>query len=1046
MLCFLLLACVLCFSGTGMASLQHVPPTCTPFDYQITSEGTTCDGTTSTRSVVYRKSLSSQSSCQGPETITLSNQPCECDLYEYRPQLSSYCQNDQRRILGWNASDTNCAQNAEAIKQLQSSVDPATSWIPCECTLDDMASQYTECDHNTKTRLVVHYWKKPCLPTTVVLPRSSKIGCHDECDDGQYLAPPNTQCANCSSGTYSITGDVYGDPWIVTDPELPLPPNFHTQCSGSGCHGWVITPDGLLESGSQHGANTIVSTLIMTADIKTAPSSLEVTFRTSSQIYSDYFVIYVNGRPLRLMAGIMENWTTQVFDLHEAGRECTWMASDPADASSDANMTNICLVRNAFEPFRPEIHFNASVKYSFQAALVPDLGCQDSDFLDKAKFSGKIAVIRRGQCTFVSKILRAQQAGAAAVIIVDSGEPVGPPGLLLQIHMNGDSHNMTIPSVMVSLNDGNSIIHRLTTNPDLTLSIEHENVKLGQVEIKFVYVKDGAGASGDDKVYIKRIQVRGTKYAASECLRCPVGHSSPVHSSQCHACPENHYSNVEGAPWPCFPCPVHTYAPPGSTQCIATADCGEEDYLVQFTPCAKRPDGKLYRTRKYVLATPILCNVTSSTYVPPADVDEACGTCSEGYVRDPTTLVCQPCADGYKANNVDNVCDKCPPNAINIRAMEYDGFEDLATGGGKLPANWTSFCKNCLHGADDGWSFVSQPVGGGGSNDVKTFLAAGNHMGSFGYAVLIIPFTIDIRAKNTSVSIEYHFDYDDTNPLDPQTTQTHFSVQVKDYDPSSGVDRMPYFLQLTPTKSGEPKKLNIGALRPGDYTMAFYYARLKQSVKPVTFVLRGFSINGTNVGGSATCDACPEGYTCASGDAVECGSGTYSTPEGASCAFCTGNTVTFNARQTKCDECALGTSADTVTRSVCYFYNGSFMVPAMDRSRYYDFTLDKILGAAGPFQIGNHSTGKASPQMIWLNLRTQSDGPGGFIPTGGPAPGSAQPSFCEGIDGPYACFDDGSQSTDGTGYYSLGSAASELKLVDPLQPLATSVGDILLTL
>lgn len=75
-------------------------------------------------------------------------------------------------------------------------------------------------------------------------------------------------------------------------------------------------------------------------------------------------------------------------------------------------------------------------------------GC-DGDMLLSSP-SGRIALIDRGTCTFRDKILRAQQAGAIAALIVNNvpGSPIAP---------GGDSTGITIPSAMISLEDGNRL-------------------------------------------------------------------------------------------------------------------------------------------------------------------------------------------------------------------------------------------------------------------------------------------------------------------------------------------------------------------------------------------------------------------------------------------------------------------------------------------------------------------------------------------------------------------------------------------------------------
>ncbi len=64
--------------------------------------------------------------------------------------------------------------------------------------------------------------------------------------------------------------------------------------------------------------------------------------------------------------------------------------------------------------------------------------------------AGAIALVDRGTCTFVTKVKNAQNAGAVAVIVVNNVP--GPP-----INMGGTDPTITIPSAMVSLDDGNAI-------------------------------------------------------------------------------------------------------------------------------------------------------------------------------------------------------------------------------------------------------------------------------------------------------------------------------------------------------------------------------------------------------------------------------------------------------------------------------------------------------------------------------------------------------------------------------------------------------------
>ncbi len=81
-----------------------------------------------------------------------------------------------------------------------------------------------------------------------------------------------------------------------------------------------------------------------------------------------------------------------------------------------------------------------------------------------AALNGNIAVIRRGDCAFVDKINRAQNAGAIGVIMVNN--IAGLP-----ISMGGTDAGITIPSVMISRDEGNIIIAELASGVNATLDL-----------------------------------------------------------------------------------------------------------------------------------------------------------------------------------------------------------------------------------------------------------------------------------------------------------------------------------------------------------------------------------------------------------------------------------------------------------------------------------------------------------------------------------------------------------------------------------------------
>ncbi|QTY28023.1 T9SS-dependent M36 family metallopeptidase [Flavobacterium sp. CS20] len=81
-----------------------------------------------------------------------------------------------------------------------------------------------------------------------------------------------------------------------------------------------------------------------------------------------------------------------------------------------------------------------------------------------ANLNGKIVVIRRGICTFVEKIEKAQNNGAIAVIMVNN--VLGNP-----ITMGGNGNNINIPSIMISLGDGISLITKLQNSDNINATL-----------------------------------------------------------------------------------------------------------------------------------------------------------------------------------------------------------------------------------------------------------------------------------------------------------------------------------------------------------------------------------------------------------------------------------------------------------------------------------------------------------------------------------------------------------------------------------------------
>jgi len=119
-----------------------------------------------------------------------------------------------------------------------------------------------------------------------------------------------------------------------------------------------------------------------------------------------------------------------------------------------------------------------------------DDGC--TAFVNGGAMAGKIALIRRGTCTFVTKVKAAQDAGAIGAIVMNNvaGVPVA---------MGGEDATITIPSVMISMSDGDTLVAQLGggVNGSLNPSTGEYtgNLVPGAQHINDLVVRDNGGTS-----------------------------------------------------------------------------------------------------------------------------------------------------------------------------------------------------------------------------------------------------------------------------------------------------------------------------------------------------------------------------------------------------------------------------------------------------------------------------------------------------------------------------------------------------------------------
>lgn len=83
-----------------------------------------------------------------------------------------------------------------------------------------------------------------------------------------------------------------------------------------------------------------------------------------------------------------------------------------------------------------------------------------------AAMAGNIALIDRGTCTYASKALNAQNAGAIGMIVVDNAISSTPPG------MGGNDPTIVIPVISVTQADGNLIRAQLASGVQVRIALD----------------------------------------------------------------------------------------------------------------------------------------------------------------------------------------------------------------------------------------------------------------------------------------------------------------------------------------------------------------------------------------------------------------------------------------------------------------------------------------------------------------------------------------------------------------------------------------------
>jgi len=115
------------------------------------------------------------------------------------------------------------------------------------------------------------------------------------------------------------------------------------------------------------------------------------------------------------------------------------------------------------------------------------LGCEA---FSSNEFNGLIAVVTRGTCNFEVKADFAQDAGAIALIVINNE---------LEANITMSMGEASLPSVLVSKVDGQTLVEAFTSSPDLTLTIGAQSVTALDSNLQdWVADFSSLGPNGDD--------------------------------------------------------------------------------------------------------------------------------------------------------------------------------------------------------------------------------------------------------------------------------------------------------------------------------------------------------------------------------------------------------------------------------------------------------------------------------------------------------------------------------------------------------------------
>jgi len=412
-------------------------------------------------------------------------------------------------------------------------------------------------------------------------------------------------------------------------------------------------------------------------------------------------------------------------------------------------------------------------------------------------------------------------------------------------------------------------------------------VQPGFHTLEWVYHKDVAYEMGEDRAWIKSIQVSGTLDNAARCNVCPKGFYSDAGAEKCEPCPMNTFAAASSSAT-CTACTGSKFAYPGSSACKPAKPCTNNDLSIAYSPCSSNK-----RTRTYSFSPPKIC---SGGVTPPAPAQVDCAACSPGSYRDGAD--CKYCPPGTFSGNETfegaGVCKKCPSGTIARKVRYYDSifqkekFDQLVAKGEMGTGCANGFCGT------GGW----RPVG----NMLDTGVGNG--------AVADIWLSLEVVVENQG-ELEFTFNRVSTNPanyLQLYIDEEHIWNVESEQSWAEDTNKP---ITFTATVSSGVHVVTWVFHKERQYswmdedTVSQHTDGGEDRVQITSIVVRG-----SKEGGAPQCLRCPEGAVANAASSLcdACQPGTYTEPSKPGvCTPCPKGTFSAGWGSARCEACGHGT-------------------------------------------------------------------------------------------------------------------------------------------